>query len=92
MTIYRQAYESDTWKVHEVHVGKMTDSDWCVQAKLLNGRVPLMFIHGPQPKQEDEPELLKQLISKDRKDQRKEWGKDLWQKLTRCYCCRCDDS
>lgn len=92
MTLYRHVNISEYWDVNEIHATKLRDDYWGIQAKLENGRVPMIFINGPQPQEKDEPDLIKQLVKKDRLDRWNEfWGR-LWLKLTwsRGYVSGCD--
>ena len=92
MTTWKQVNVSDTWIVGEVHVGKIWDTYWVIEAKLSSGRVARMFRSGPRPDVSEEADLLRQLMRKDRWNRITEGFADLWRKMTRCYFCNCDDS
>lgn len=91
MTTYRQVNETDYWNVNEIHAGPIKENYWCFQAKLPNGRVAMMFKECPRPEEKDEPQLLQELIRKDKRDHVKEWFAWVWRELTRCHLCHCDD-
>lgn len=92
MTIWKQINETDSWAINEIRVGRIGDNDWCIEAKLANGRIARMFKMMSQPDPQDEPMLLRELIRKDKRDRVKEWLNRLWLRLTRCYGCHCEDS
>ena len=43
VTTDRQINVTDDWTPNEIHAGRITDTYWVIQAKLENGRVPMMF-------------------------------------------------
>lgn len=87
MTIYKMVRLSDSWKVNEVHVSRISDTIWGVQAKLENGRVPTLIL-AIKPTENDEPKILAALVKRDRKDRLKELFERLLRKFKgHCDCC-----